>query len=562
MGLSYRAKCIKCCYCGLFFSPNKFIFHSHRLPESKYVQPDAANFNSWRRHIKLSGSPADEIMFAWEDVKAMFNGGSRKRAMAASLTSVSKQQQQRRQQQQQEQQQKQQQQQNHSSPQVSSSESLAYSPPPPSKKARHSMDSPETSGISSNAYLSMDPKTSPPSSSTPGLSVAGGSNQFAQSYPFSFLPLPSNKTYGSLVQGLGGNHMGNLNPFLPQGSLAAGMCLPPLSPHSSGISPTHLSLLKTGSGPHPHSSPMLSGPDVRQTFAEFMGTSPLLPYNYLQLSRYWHRPPIVPPHPNATPLPPVIAAHSATSAVTASSPFDRHRLQGGGISLPESSLPSASTTLEGLVSSSSSLMGKGLGGEQRTGVRRIEHSWDREENSLRSSLSHRRVSSAFRPVDSSSSSTDAFGLEVGNGRNNTSCQDSSGKNCSRGTSFRTEDLICDSSSDSVKSEGIGEENDVDVIGGESEEKGFNEKSEQQQFLIKNIKKKDTSTFASHDERKAFSQTESSSASASPNSGSKDSSPLSGHDSHEVCLLSFFFRLSLICYFNLIPIMHTQRKRDV
>lgn len=92
-----RAKCIKCYYCGLFFSPNKFIFHSHRLPDSKYVQPDAANFNSWRRHIKLYGSPPDDISFAWEDVKAMFNGGSRKRAMAASLNSVSKQQQQRQQ---------------------------------------------------------------------------------------------------------------------------------------------------------------------------------------------------------------------------------------------------------------------------------------------------------------------------------------------------------------------------------------------------------------------------------------------------------------------------------
>jgi hypothetical protein len=25
------------------------------------VQPDAANFNSWRRHMKLSGSPPDEV---------------------------------------------------------------------------------------------------------------------------------------------------------------------------------------------------------------------------------------------------------------------------------------------------------------------------------------------------------------------------------------------------------------------------------------------------------------------------------------------------------------------
>ncbi|KAI5695751.1 hypothetical protein M8J75_002923 [Diaphorina citri] len=77
---SSRAKCIKCAICGLFFSPNKFIFHSHRLSTSaKYVQPDAANFNSWRRHMKLLGAPPDEVVHAWEDVKAMFNGGTRKR---------------------------------------------------------------------------------------------------------------------------------------------------------------------------------------------------------------------------------------------------------------------------------------------------------------------------------------------------------------------------------------------------------------------------------------------------------------------------------------------------
>ncbi|XP_043499019.1 SKI family transcriptional corepressor 2 isoform X1 [Polistes fuscatus] len=80
---SSRAKCIKCAYCGLFFSPNKFIFHSHRIgPSDKYVQPDAANFNSWRRHMKLSGNPPDEVVHAWEDVKAMFNGGTRKRLLS------------------------------------------------------------------------------------------------------------------------------------------------------------------------------------------------------------------------------------------------------------------------------------------------------------------------------------------------------------------------------------------------------------------------------------------------------------------------------------------------
>ncbi|XP_016125747.1 SKI family transcriptional corepressor 1 homolog-B [Sinocyclocheilus grahami] len=79
---SSRAKCIKCSFCNMYFSPNKFIFHSHRTPESKYTQPDAANFNSWRRHLKLTdkNSP-DDVAHAWEDVKAMFNGGNRKRTL-------------------------------------------------------------------------------------------------------------------------------------------------------------------------------------------------------------------------------------------------------------------------------------------------------------------------------------------------------------------------------------------------------------------------------------------------------------------------------------------------
>ncbi|XP_049326912.1 SKI family transcriptional corepressor 1a isoform X1 [Astyanax mexicanus] len=79
---SSRAKCIKCAHCGMYFSPNKFIFHSHRAPDSKYTQPDAANFNSWRRHLKLSDKTSSEhVCHAWEDVKAMFNGGSRKRTV-------------------------------------------------------------------------------------------------------------------------------------------------------------------------------------------------------------------------------------------------------------------------------------------------------------------------------------------------------------------------------------------------------------------------------------------------------------------------------------------------
>ncbi|KAH8361314.1 hypothetical protein KR084_008916, partial [Drosophila pseudotakahashii] len=88
---SSRAKCIKCSYCGMFFSPNKFIFHSHRITSNdRYVQPDAANFNSWRRHMTLSGNAYDEkIIHAWEDVKAMFNGGTRKRLVSSSINSRS-----------------------------------------------------------------------------------------------------------------------------------------------------------------------------------------------------------------------------------------------------------------------------------------------------------------------------------------------------------------------------------------------------------------------------------------------------------------------------------------
>ncbi|XP_041363683.1 SKI family transcriptional corepressor 1-like [Gigantopelta aegis] len=81
---SSRAKCIKCFYCNIYSSPNKFIFHFHRTPEAKYNHPDAANFNSWRRHLRLLPGQAEreDISFAWEDVKAMFNGGSRKRMLS------------------------------------------------------------------------------------------------------------------------------------------------------------------------------------------------------------------------------------------------------------------------------------------------------------------------------------------------------------------------------------------------------------------------------------------------------------------------------------------------
>lgn len=81
---SSRAKCIRCNLCNLYFSPNKFIFHFHRTAESKYNHPDAANFNSWRRHLHLiPGVDGEDVSYAWEDVKAMFNGGSRKRMLSS-----------------------------------------------------------------------------------------------------------------------------------------------------------------------------------------------------------------------------------------------------------------------------------------------------------------------------------------------------------------------------------------------------------------------------------------------------------------------------------------------
>ena len=84
---SSRAKCVQCSYCRLFFSPNKFIFHSHQLPSATYRHPDAANFNSWRRHLLLENADDDsEQLHAWEDVKAMFNGGSKRRLLPVTPT--------------------------------------------------------------------------------------------------------------------------------------------------------------------------------------------------------------------------------------------------------------------------------------------------------------------------------------------------------------------------------------------------------------------------------------------------------------------------------------------
>ncbi|CAF1025428.1 unnamed protein product [Rotaria sordida] len=84
---SSRAKCIRCSFCDSFLSPNKFIFHSHRLPNVSYVQPDSPNFNAWRRHLRLHNpTQSEDLRDAWEDVKAMFNGGNRKRSTSGTTT--------------------------------------------------------------------------------------------------------------------------------------------------------------------------------------------------------------------------------------------------------------------------------------------------------------------------------------------------------------------------------------------------------------------------------------------------------------------------------------------
>ena len=77
---SSRAKCIRCAHCNVFYSPNKFIFHSHETADVKYQQTGTVNFNSWRKHISLvNPNNDDELNNAWEDVKSIFNSGKRRR---------------------------------------------------------------------------------------------------------------------------------------------------------------------------------------------------------------------------------------------------------------------------------------------------------------------------------------------------------------------------------------------------------------------------------------------------------------------------------------------------
>ena len=85
--ISSRAKCIECMFCNEFYSPNKFIFHSHKQPHvTDCNPPDSPNINSWRKHIDLDAvhDNNQEIKYIWEDVKSLFNGGTRRRAPATS----------------------------------------------------------------------------------------------------------------------------------------------------------------------------------------------------------------------------------------------------------------------------------------------------------------------------------------------------------------------------------------------------------------------------------------------------------------------------------------------
>ena len=54
------------------------------------MQPDSPNFNAWRRHLRLHNpTQSEDLRDAWEDVKAMFNGGNRKRSGSSSNNSAS-----------------------------------------------------------------------------------------------------------------------------------------------------------------------------------------------------------------------------------------------------------------------------------------------------------------------------------------------------------------------------------------------------------------------------------------------------------------------------------------
>ncbi|XP_072108212.1 SKI family transcriptional corepressor 2 [Mobula birostris] len=175
---SSRAKCIKCSYCNMYFSPNKFIFHSHRTPDAKYTQPDAANFNSWRRHLKLTDkSPPQDLTYAWEDVKAMFNGGSRKRALPGHCGALG------------------------SEKAVSSVITHMMSPDLSQKRTRFTEDDEERSGISSRKALRSYPVIPVPSKGFGMLQKFPAASLFPSPYTFPAFGLCQKKEDGDALSG-------------------------------------------------------------------------------------------------------------------------------------------------------------------------------------------------------------------------------------------------------------------------------------------------------------------------------------------------------------------------
>ncbi len=54
---------------------NSFIHDRSAVEGAEYRHPDAANFNAWRRHLRLAEGDATESMqHAWEDVKGVKSG--------------------------------------------------------------------------------------------------------------------------------------------------------------------------------------------------------------------------------------------------------------------------------------------------------------------------------------------------------------------------------------------------------------------------------------------------------------------------------------------------------
>ncbi|KAE8747668.1 hypothetical protein FOCC_FOCC005647, partial [Frankliniella occidentalis] len=233
---SSRAKCIKCVLCGLFFSPNKFIFHSHRTgPAARYVQPDAANFNSWRRHMRLTGSPPEEVVHAWEDVKAMFNGGTRKRLLANSQhhqdRSASKPATPSQQQQQQQQPPQQQQQQQQQAPRQDGElgpGGAANAPPSPVKAHPTSPSGPSPAKMSKSSSRPRTPLDSPPgATAAPPFPLAPGQSAC----------LPPRGLH------LEWGPWGRASPLPPLGSpLPPAMAPPPLGPPPHHVLPPYAAL--------------------------------------------------------------------------------------------------------------------------------------------------------------------------------------------------------------------------------------------------------------------------------------------------------------------------------